>query len=371
MSFSGDEGERTDVFAIPLAVEDREETNPVATGLQLLCVAGDDLGKTFALEARSMIIGRGKADLALRATDVSRKHARIWSSSGSHWIEDLGSVNGTLVNGAPLREPFALRFGDRVQIGSTILVFSRHDELEERLRQLQKLDAMGALVKGLAHDFNNTLQVILVGIDTLEELHGGDRSDAHAVLADMTRAAESASGLIQRLLRIGRTQPEALEPVRLDAVLTDALAMARRMLPANVTMQIAGSTEVQVRGSRGELQQVLLNVFVNARDAMPDGGTIDIHVRTLELDRTVAKQHHLQVEGTYVELAVRDSGIGMEPSVIERAFEPFFTTKGEGKGSGLGLAMIYSTIKSHGGAVLLESEPRRGTTVRIFLPVAR
>lgn len=341
------------------------ETGPLV-GVQLVCVAGSDLGQTFPLTHAKMLIGRANADVSLRGADVSRTHARISRSGGRFWIEDLHSSHGTYVNGTPITGETELRFGDRLQLGSTILVFGRQDALEERLRQYQKLEAMGALVKGIAHDFNNTLQAMLGSIERLQSL--ATTAPMHAVLDDMVRTTSSASGLVRRLLRIGRNKPATLDLVELDVIVRNSVAMATRASPANVRIDVVGAAEVLLRGSCSELEQALLNVLANARDAMPDGGTIVVTTNLITLDRTAAHTRHLPGEGTFVEVVVRDEGIGMDQQTMERAFEPFFTTK-TATGTGLGLAMLYSTVKNHGGTASLHSEVGKGSTVTITLPV--
>jgi signal transduction histidine kinase len=160
------------------------------------------------------------------------------------------------------------------------------------------------------------------------------------------------------------------ERVELAAVVADVVAMARRVIdPRRIAISTRVARGLAVRGSREELQQVLLNLCINARDAMPNGGTIDIEARPVHLDSASATARLLPTEGTYVELAVRDSGTGMSETTLARIFEPFFTTKEPGKGTGLGLAMTHVIIKKHAGTVLAESALGRGTTFRILLPL--
>lgn len=356
--------EATDVNGIPVVVADHD-TAPFS-GFHLRCVIGPDLGKSFALQDLPLTIGRA-GGVQLRATDVSRAHARITQRHGRFWIEDLNSTNGTFVNNVPVTQARKLSIGDHVQIGSATLVFTRNNDLEEHLRRLERLEALNALAKGLAHDFNNTLQVLLCGIGQLQCMAPSD--EMQTVLDEMVQASTSATDLVRRILRVGRNEPETLSPVDIDDVVRTSVAMAQRVLPANVRVTVVGEAHVHVRGSRSELAQALLNILLNARDAMPRGGTVAIASSVIELDRPTAHARRLAGEGSFVEIAIRDDGCGMDDEQIARAFEPYFTTKA-GKGTGLGLAMVYGTATGHGGVAAVESKVGVGTTVRITLPVA-
>lgn len=357
------ERDETNVHGIPGLVAD-SDTGPLA-GIELLCIAGEVLGQRFSVGDRPLVIGRAYHDVKLGGADVSRKHARIFRRDKRFWVEDLRSANGTYVNGSAITEVTELRFGDRLQVGSTILLFARSDELELRLRQLQRLDAMGALVKGLAHDFNNTLQVLHGVVAQLEDV--SSPAEKQALLESANDALSSATGLVRRLLRLGRNKPETLELLDLDIIVRKSVAMAQHTLPASIRIS-AGDVSGRLRGSRNELEQAFLNVLTNARDAMSGGGEITVTAKLLELDRAAAHARHLSHAGRFVELAIRDEGCGMDAETISRAFEPFFTKKDEA-GTGLGLTMVYSTVKNHGGTVAIESVVGLGTTVKITLPL--
>ena len=365
--------ERPDTEAIPVSPIEDDATGPITSSPErLVCVVGEDMGRTFPIGTHPTIIGRGERGIDLRASDVSRRHARVWRERSAVFVEDLESSNGTYVNGVPVRdEPVQLALGDRIQFASAIFVFTRHDELEERLKQLEKLDAMHALVKGLAHDFNNMLSVLRGGLDVIADRWPAADPDLAEVYAEMDHAVGSASGLVRRLMRIGRAKPPTMELVRLEQVIEQALAMSRHMGLDRVRITTKLDGDARVLGSREELVQVFVNLIVNARDAMPDGGNLAISATVHELDRATALSLHLPAEGAYVDLSLADSGRGMDEATLSRIFEPFFTTKPLGKGSGLGLAMVYSSIRNHRGAVYAESTLGRGTTFRVLLPVAR
>ncbi|HTR54531.1 MAG TPA: ATP-binding protein [Kofleriaceae bacterium] len=369
--FDSEAPTRAQTEVMPLADAWDGDTNPPVTGgLQLVCVAGSDLGRTFAVVGDSVSIGRGAVDIALHGNDVSRNHARIVQTETGFELEDLGSSNGTCINGKRITGAAALALGDRVQIGSTILVFQRHDELEERMRMLQRLEAMGTMAGGLAHDFNNALTVILGNLDHLRGQLPKD-AELFAIVDEMKDAASSAAELAGRLLRLGRSEPQSHAVVRLAGLVDRAIATMRRQPGPKLAISAQIASDITVLGSYEELHQVLINLYLNARDAMPDGGVFRIGARRLSLDAQHAHARQLPGAGDYVELSASDTGVGMDKEVVARIFEPFYTTKPAGKGTGLGLAMVHGIVRRHGGSIDVESIPRSGTTFRIVLPAAQ
>ncbi|MBC7939081.1 MAG: PAS domain S-box protein, partial [Chitinophagaceae bacterium] len=243
-------------------------------------------------------------------------------------------------------------------------------ELEAQLRQAQRLEAVGQLTGGVAHDFNNLLTVILGNADLLAEMLADNPS--LLPLAQMTRtAAERGAELTQRLLAFARKQ--ALQPQAVDThqLLASMDALLRRTLPAHIDLELvraAGQWPALV--DPAQLESAVLNLVLNARDAMPAGGKITLETANAWIDQDYAERHADVLPGQYVLLTVSDTGAGMAPGQLARAFEPFFTTKGPGQGSGLGLSMVYGFIKQSRGHVKLYSELGQGTTVRLYLPRA-
>ena len=242
---------------------------------------------------------------------------------------------------------------------------------EAQLRQSQKLEAIGRLAGGIAHDFNNLLTVILSYSDML--LHDLPPTDPrHAEITQIQRAGVRAADLTRQLLAFSRQQ--VLDPSNLDVneILTALSNILTRVVGEDVELRMQlGANLGSVRADRSQIEQVIMNLVVNARDAMPDGGRITIRTEFLELDEELAGSHLEVLPGPYVMMSVSDTGIGMDKETQAQIFEPFFTTKEQGKGTGLGLSTAFGIVKQSGGSIWLYSEPGSGTTFKIYLPRVR
>ncbi len=240
--------------------------------------------------------------------------------------------------------------------------------LEEQLRQAQKMEAIGRLAGGVAHDFNNLLGVILGHTELLVPLVEQENPlywHAQAI----RRAAEHAASLTAQLLAFGRRQILQVSVIDLNAVVGNVGTMVRRLVGEDIAVRThLGSDLGKVKADPVQLQQVILNLVANARDAMPQGGTITIETVNAELDAEYEKQHKDASSGPGVMLAISDTGMGMDQETKARIFEPFFTTKGVQQGTGLGLASVYGITKQGGGLIYVYSEPGKGTTFKIYLP---
>jgi PAS domain S-box-containing protein len=242
---------------------------------------------------------------------------------------------------------------------------------EEQVRQSQKIEAIGQLAAGIAHDFNNLLMGVLGYTGLAREAVDVDRAPPPAqYLEKIEQAAQRAAELTKQLLAFGRRQTFVMEPVDLNALVVETLTMLNRLLGEHIEIVSLLAPDLpELRADPTQLQQVLLNLALNARDAMPQGGTLEIRTEAIELDGESASSADLE-PGRYVCLRVRDTGIGMTDAVRERLFEPFFTTKGIGEGSGLGLASVYGIVKQSRGDIAVESTLGEGTIFSVYLPVA-
>ncbi|HVO35432.1 MAG TPA: PAS domain S-box protein [Gemmatimonadales bacterium] len=239
--------------------------------------------------------------------------------------------------------------------------------LEDELQQAQKLEAIGTLAGGIAHDFNN----VLFGIVGYAELIGKARrpEEAAADLAELLKAAARGRDLVDRILIFSRRQPAERQSLELGRTVEEAAKLLRATLPPAIDLRLNVHPQApRILGDPTSIHQVLMNLGTNAAHAMPAGGALEITVEPRYLRDSVVRLHPGLHEGPYGVLVVRDTGIGMDRAVLERALEPFFTTKPKGSGTGLGLSMVHSIVKAHEGALDLESTPGRGTTVTCYFP---
>ncbi len=239
--------------------------------------------------------------------------------------------------------------------------------LEEQLRQAQKLEAVGRLAGGVAHDFNNVLTAILGYAELVRD--ATDLRTARADLEEILRAAERGRDLVGRILRFSRRQELELKPLDLARTVADAVRLLRATLPAAVEIRMPeGAPPRRVLGDATSVQQIVVNLVTNAAHAMPQGGVVEVGLEDFYVRDSFARDHPGLREGRYAMLRVRDEGVGMDEATRARAFEPFFTTKPAGEGSGLGLATVHGIVSDHGGMIWLDSEPGRGTLVTCVLP---
>jgi len=241
---------------------------------------------------------------------------------------------------------------------------------EEQLRHAQKMEAIGRLAGGVAHDFNNLLSVIQ-SASSLALTSLGDAEEVHADLREIQLAAERAGRLTGQLLAVGRRQLLEARIVDLNDILGSIRQMLVRVIGEDIELRhVAAAGLNKVRVDVGQFEQVVLNLVVNARDAMPRGGRLTIETANVDFDRSYAELHPDVNPGPHVMLAVSDTGIGMDRATQERIFEPFFTTKEQGKGTGLGLSTVFGIVKQSGGSIFVYSEPGRGATFKVYFPRA-
>lgn len=368
----------------------------------------DDPGATGTFNLRASlgrVLALGRPDtMAVQKYDIRRPEAdgggfeeRFWSPVNSPILDDEGAVAWIVHRVEDVTEYVRLRrlsTEEREATEAEILRRAQElqeanrrlrelqGELEERvrartealqraeaeLRQAQRLEAIGRLAGGIAHDFNNLLTVILSYSDQMLE---GRRDDDRRLegLEEIRRAGRRAADLTRQLLAFSRQQ--VLQPVVLDPaeVLRNLSRMLERVVGEDIalSMRLAGHTG-RVKVDRGQLEQVVMNLVVNGRDAMPNGGELSIETANVVLEEPLAGMHLGVRPGPYVMIAVSDTGVGMDRETRERAFEPFFTTKEHGKGTGLGLSTVFGIVKQSGGTIWLYSEPGAGTSFKVYLP---
>ena len=319
---------------------------------------------------QDFIVGRELIDVV---APESREHAKALFTSG-HTDSTSGRTEVVVLTHDGHRVVFELstslqrRGGVPIGIQAIGRDITDRRRLEENLRQAQKMEAVGKLAGGIAHDFNNLLTAIL-GFAALAEEEQRPNTPIHEWIVQIRRSGEQAASLTRQLLAFGRRQ--TLQPVNLDLnqVVDDIQKMLRRLIGENIELvvQLEPNLEV-VRADRSQVQQVIMNLVVNAKDAMPHGGRITIRTKNVMSHHQGSSVGKDAPAGHYVALLVEDTGEGVEPAIRERIFEPFFTTKPLGRGTGLGLATVYGIVKQSKGDLQVQSTPGHGATFTVFLP---
>jgi len=247
---------------------------------------------------------------------------------------------------------------------------AERERLEEQLRQSQKMEAIGTLAGGVAHDFNNILTAVTGYASLVQERLKDETTQGY--IREILNAANRAAELTRGLLAFSRKQTISLQQKDLNEVVQNIQKMLARIIGEDIKLKtVLSDKRLPVSVDSVQIDQVLLNLATNARDAMPDGGHLIIETYDVDMDRSYVEAHLIESSGKYAVLTVSDTGIGMDLKTKENIFEPFFTTKGVGKGTGLGLAMVYGIIKQHGGTINVYSEVGKGTTFRIYLPIMK
>ena len=337
---------------------------------RIVVLAGNLAGDKYAIDTE-LTFGRGdSADVMIDDTLASRMHARIFQhQNGAYVIEDLDSRNGTQVNGMAVARR-VLTYGDRIQIGSCLLLFAHHDPMEEQVAQRRKLEAIGRLGTGVAHDFNNLLGAVRASIDFLNGLSGETKvsePDVREAFDDIRTAAAAATEMTSRLLGFAREVERSHTEVDLSELCHHVIQLARHTFHRGISIEANIDRGLKVAGDRGQLHQLLMNLLINARDAMPNGGKLKMSAK--KADQLDLEKAPLNPLVAHALITVEDTGIGMDDATKERAFDPFFTTKSDRVGAGLGLAAVYEIAKSHNGHITLHSVPNRGSEFQVVFPL--
>ncbi len=248
-------------------------------------------------------------------------------------------------------------------------VTERHT-LETQLRQAQKMEAVGELTGGIAHDLNNVLTVVSANLDLITESLPSDDEDLLDDLQQTKEATQRGRTLIRKLLGFSRRSKLIMQPVDVGQLVTDLLGMLRRVVPADIDVVLSVADSDLVEADPSAIEQILINLVTNARDAMPDGGTVAITISRRHVDETLRETRPWIKLDDYLRISVVDTGMGMDAQTLERIFEPFFTTKPQGTGTGLGMSMVYGLMKQHSGFVDAESKPGHGTRVDLYFPLS-
>jgi len=310
------------------------------------------------------------------ANDVYRNPAdrarAIEQSRNTEYIKDI-EVEWKNRNGSSIMVRFSSHVvknqaGEIDHFDLMVQDITKQRNLEEQLRQAQKMEAIGRLAGGVAHDFNNLLGVI-IGYSELALDQLGPSTGVRAQVEQIRKAGERATALTRQLLAFSRQQVLDTKTLNLNAIISDMVQMLLRLIGEDVELQtkLDGSLHA-IRGDQGQIEQVIMNLAVNARDAMPEGGKLMIETLNVKIEEDDGQRRTPMIPGDYVLLTISDTGVGMNAETQAHIFEPFFTTKAQGKGTGLGLATVYGVVKQSGGYIWVYSEPGLGATFKVYLP---
>jgi two-component system, cell cycle sensor histidine kinase and response regulator CckA len=306
-------------------------------------------------------------DPEVAAALIRRSYDRtLLAGEEAIWHRKNGDQIRVRLSGRLIEEPHTRRSLSEVMVED----ITEQHRLHEQLRQAQKMEAIGQLAGGVAHDFNNMLTIILGYSGMLTEQIGPDKPIGQD-LRDIRAAAERAAALTKQLLAFSRKQVFSMVAVDVTHIVRTVKPMLQRLLGERITITTALADDLlPVMADIAQLEHLLINLSVNARDAMPDGGALSFTTANVTLDAAFIREHPGATIGPHAMLSVADTGIGMSPAVQARIFEPFFTTKESGRGTGLGLAAAYGTVKQLDGYIQVESYPGRGSTFKVYLPKA-
>lgn len=342
------------------------------SAVQITVVEGCARGARFKISGSATIGRSPDATIMLDDAEISRLHARISRTEpGVLVLEDLGSRNGTFVNGIRVKRR-ALALGDKIRIGpQLVLELHGFDAAEDYIMQRQRFESLGRLSVGIAHDLNNVLATLDAGTSFLQKLPTSrvlSDLDVRECIADLSLAADRARELTRSIVSFARGGGADRSCLDLSTLVVEVVRMLRHAFDSAIRIEPVTEPNVLVHGSKSELHQVLLNLCLNARDAMPSGGVLRLSTSVVRVPPAELGWQSGQAAAV---LSVSDTGIGMDAGTQSRVFELFFTTKREGVGYGLGLANVREIVALHGGQISLQTAPERGTVFTIHLPLLR
>jgi PAS domain S-box-containing protein len=354
---------------VPTSLPEEEQIDQLYAGARI-AECNDAMARMYGYNEARELVGTKLADLHNVTDPANREQIRAFLRAGyrvansetrEHDREKRPRVFLNNVVGF-------VEDGQLVRVWGTQRDVTEQRHLEEQFRQAQKMEAVGQLAGGIAHDFNNLLTAILGNTQLLlRDIPPGDskRGDVE----EIRKASERAASLTRQLLAYSRRQMLQPEVLDLNVVVAEMDKMLRRLIGEHIALVAVPAPDLgRVRADPNQIEQVIVNLAVNARDAMPDGGKLTVETANVDMDETFAQAHLGSVPGSYAMLAVTDTGTGMDAGVRAHLFEPFFTTKEVGKGTGLGLATVYGIVKQSGGYISVYSEPGKGTSFKIYLP---
>ncbi|HBA89088.1 MAG TPA: hybrid sensor histidine kinase/response regulator [Geobacter sp.] len=335
----------------------------------------DKMYELYGIPPGTQLSGIESWEQRLHPDDLPMVQAAL--EAALHGEGEYAIEHRVLPIGGPLRHIKANGIVIRDETGRAVRMtglnqdISAQKNLEEQLRQAQKMEAIGQFAGGIAHDFNNILTAIL-GFSSLLQMKIPEHDPLRFNVDQVVVAAERAAGLTQSLLAFSRKQVLNLRPVSLNEVIKKVDKFVGRIIGEDIKLQfIFKEEDIVVNADSGQIEQVLLNLATNARDAMPQGGVFSIVTETVQIDQEYIDFYGFGALGYFARIAVSDSGIGMDAEIRKRIFDPFFTTKEVGKGTGLGLSIVYGIVQQHKGFINVYSEPGRGTTFSIYLPLGK
>jgi two-component system cell cycle sensor histidine kinase/response regulator CckA len=301
-----------------------------------------------------------KPEMRAEFTETLEKHGLVQNFEYQAYRKD-GKIIWVSENARVVRDPR----GRILHYDGTVEDITHHRELEEQLRQMQKIEAIGRLAGGVAHDFNNILMAISSYAELLDKKLTDDSTRRYA--NEIVKATDRGSSLTEGLLTVSRKQVVSPKVLDLNTLISEQIKMLTRLIPENIELRFVAGDIGRVKADPSQVQQVLMNLIINARDAMSNGGQLAIETGNAELDVGHSLTEQVQ-PGKYVMVSVSDNGCGMSAETKSHIFEPFFTTKEQGKGTGLGLAIVFGIVKQSGGQIFVHSEPNIGTTFKIYFP---